>query len=313
MTRAAGLRAVAMTLALLLAAGAAPAGSILFIGNSFTYAQGSPVRYYRADTVTDINGQGVGGVPALFKSFASQAGLPYEVFLETEPDSGIDWHLEHRLPLIGARAWDSVVLQSYSTLDVHKPGDPALLIDSVKKMAAFLRARNAAVELRLVATWPRADQTYEPKGAWYGKPIEAMALDVRAGVDRAAAATPGITAVIPVGQAWVRAMHEGIADANPYVGTAAGRMDLWTYDHYHASTYGYYLQALVLFGSITGRDPRSLGDQECSGFELGLSTAQVHALQQTAYEQLALEPHPPPAAPPPTLPARDPQRCARAR
>lgn len=64
----------ALTLGLLLAAGSATAGSILFIGNSFTYAHGSAVRYYRADTVSDLNGGGQGGVPALFKSFAAQAG-----------------------------------------------------------------------------------------------------------------------------------------------------------------------------------------------------------------------------------------------
>jgi len=114
-----------------------------------------------------------------------------------------------------------------------------------------------------------------------------MAGDVRAGYDQAAAATPSIEGVVPVGEAWVRAMQTGVADANPYDGIDAGKLDLWTYDHYHASTYGYYLEALVLFGSITGRDPRSLGDNECSGFELGLSPVQVGALQQVAFDQLA--------------------------
>jgi hypothetical protein len=66
---------------LMLVAGNAFAAHVLFIGNSFTYAAGSAVHFYRADTVTDLNGQGIGGVPALFKSFATQAGLNYEVFL----------------------------------------------------------------------------------------------------------------------------------------------------------------------------------------------------------------------------------------
>src|ERR1700761_3628274 len=84
----------------------AQAGSILFIGNSFTFAMGSPVRYYRADSVTDLNGTGQGGVPALFKSFTVEAGLPYGVYLETEPGVGLDWHLEHKLELIGQKGWD---------------------------------------------------------------------------------------------------------------------------------------------------------------------------------------------------------------
>ena len=272
----------------ILCTGSAFADSIVFIGNSFTYAWGSAVRYYRADTVTDLNKQGIGGVPALFKSLATQAGLNYDVYLETQPGSGIDWHLENRRDVLGQRPWDLVVMHGYSTLDPKKPGDATVLISSVRQMAAFLRSRNAEVQLWLMATWPRADQTYDSKGAWYGKPIEAMARDVRAGYDLAAAGTPGIKGIVPVGEAWVRAMQTGLADTNPYDGIDAGKFNLWTYDNYHASTYGSYLEALVLFGSITGRDPRSLGDNECSGFELGLSPKQVGALQQVAFDQLAI-------------------------
>jgi hypothetical protein len=278
----------ALLLALLLAAGNSSAGSILFIGNSFTFAYGSPVRYYRADSVTDLNGGGQGAVPALFKSFTAQAGLSYDVYLETEPGVGIDWHLEHKLDVISQRPWDSVVMHGFSTLDPKKPGDPTVLIASVQQMASVLRAKNSKVDIRVMATWPRADQTYQPQGAWYGKPIEAMAHDVREGYNRAAAGTPGI-GVVPVGDAWVRAMHTGVADANPYDGIDAGKVNLWTYDSYHASTYGYYLEALVLFGAITGKDPRALGEFECSGFELGLSAPQVGALEQVAFDQLAAE------------------------
>ena len=54
------------------------AESVLFIGNSFTFGYGSAARYYRADTVTDLNKEGTGGVPALFKSFSDQAGVDYD-------------------------------------------------------------------------------------------------------------------------------------------------------------------------------------------------------------------------------------------
>jgi hypothetical protein len=274
--------------ALLLLADHALATDVLFIGNSFTYAQGSALRFYRSNTVTDLNGQGIGGVPALFKSFTVQAGLSYRVYLETEPGVGLDWHLEHKLGVISARAWDVVVMQGYSTLDAKKPGDATALSAAALELAGVFRGKNPAVDLRLMATWSRADQTFEPSGAWYGKPIESMAEDVRAGNNRAAQKASA-KSVLPVGEAWLRAMHEGIADANPYDGIEAGKLDLWTYDHYHASVYGYYLEALVLFGGITGRDPRALGANECSGFELGLSVAQVGALQNVAYEQLAAE------------------------
>jgi hypothetical protein len=278
---------VGLALGLLLVMGNASAGSILFIGNSFTFGWGSAVRFYRADTVTDLNNQGIGGVPALFKSFTTQAGLDYEVFLETQPASGFDWHIENKLGAIGQRPWDIVILQSQSVLDPKKPGDATVLISTTRQLAEFLRERNPAVELRLTATWARADQIYTPKGAWYGKTLEDMTRDLRAGYDQASAGTSGIKSVVPIGEAWLRAIQTGVADANPYDGIDAGKINLWSYDSHHASVYGYYLQSLVLFGSITGRDPRSLGTNECSGFELGLSPAQVDALQQVAFDQLA--------------------------
>ena len=113
-----------------------------------------------------------------------------------------------------------------------------------------------------------------------------MARDVRAAYDKAAVPSAA-KAVIPVGEAFTRAIQTGVADPNPYDGIEAGKLNLWTYDNYHASTYGYYLEALVIFGSVTGRDPRSLGQNECSAFELGLSRAEAKSLQQVAFDQLA--------------------------
>jgi hypothetical protein len=265
--------------------GLADGGSVLFIGNSFTFGSGSPVRYYRSQTVTDLNDEGIGGVPALFKSFTQQSGLDYDVALETRGGVGIDFHLENKRDLIEERSWDTVVAHGYSTLDRDKPRDPAKLIATAKELAELLRARNPNVKLYLTATWSRADQVYPQKGAWAGQPIEKMGKDVRAAYETAAAAAGA--QVVPVGDAWNRAMETGVADPNPYDGIDAGKIDLWTYDNYHASTYGYYLEALMVFGRVTGRDPRSLGQAECSGFELGLSTAEVGKLQQIAFDELA--------------------------
>ena len=286
--------------------------SVLFIGNSFTFAAGSPVHFYRSDTVTDLNNEGIGGVPALFKSFTQQAGVSYDVFLETRGGSGLDFHLQNKLPVIGRQRWDIVVVHGYSTLDSEKPRDPAKLVATSKEMADFLRKGNPKVELYLMATWSRADQTYQPKGAWAGQPIEAMARDVRAAYDKAAAGA-AVKAVIPVGEAWTRAMQAGIADPNPYDGIEAGKLDLWTYDHYHASAHGYYLEALVIFGNITGRDPRSLGDAECSAFELGFARADVKALQQVAFDQLAATGAASAAAPSSSNKPAAPGRCVRGR
>lgn len=291
---------------------AAAARSVLFIGNSFLFGSGSAVRFYRADTVTDLNNEGIGGVPALFKSFTQQAGLDFDVSLETRGGSGLDFHLAEKLPVIGSKAFDAVVMHGFSLLDSQKPRDPAKLAATSRQMADFLRGRNPAVELFLISTWARADSVYPVKGAWHGQSIEVMTKDVRAAYD-AAAKGAGIKTVVPVGESWLRAMQSGVADPNPYDGIEAGKLNLWTYDAYHASTHGYYLQALVIFGTLTGRDPRSLGDSECSAFELGMSRAETRSLQQVAFDQLGslvTPPAPPPAATQKPAPAR---RCVAGR
>lgn len=288
------------------------ATSVLFIGNSFTYGHGSAVRYYRADTVRDLNREGQGGVPALFKSFTQQVGLDYDVALETRGGTGIDWHVLNRLSVITQQSWDIVVAHGFSTLDAKKPGNPEQLVQTALQLAQALQAKNPKADLRLEATFPRADETYSPKGAWYGKTIGDMAKDVRAGYDLAAKSSPVIKGVIPVGEAWVRAMDAGVADSNSLDGTDAGKLNLWTYDNYHASVAGYYLKGLVVFGALTLQDPRSLGGNECSGFELGLSVPQVKALEQVAYEQLKLS-YPIKAAPLENLALEAPQRCLLAR
>ena len=42
----------------------------------------------------------------------------------------------------------------------------------------------------------------------------------------------------------------------------------------------------TVFGQITGRDPLSLGDREHVAMDLGLSPAQMHALEQVAHDEL---------------------------
>ncbi|MEY4940216.1 MAG: hypothetical protein RIQ93_1951 [Verrucomicrobiota bacterium] len=269
--------------------------SVVFIGNSFTYGAGSPVRFFRPGAVTDLNGEGVGGVPALFKCFVAQAGRDFEVSLETAGGKGLDYHVEKKSAVL-ARAWDYAVALSFSTLNKDQPGNPELLVRSARQLAELLRSKNPNVDIRLIATWSRADQTYPKAGHWHGKPIEQMALDVRAAYDLAVQTSPAIRGVIPVGQAWNRAMQSGIADPNPYDGIEFGKVSLWTHDHYHGSTFGYYLEALMIFGDLTGLDPRSLGKDERAAFELGMSAAQTVALQQVAHDELMVTKGRPPLA-----------------
>jgi hypothetical protein len=93
--------------------------SVLFIGNSMIYAHGSPVRFYRAGTVTDLNSEGIGGVPALFKSFTQQAGLDFDVSLETRGGAGLDFHFENKLGVIAIRPSSLPPPSRWWTSSVH--------------------------------------------------------------------------------------------------------------------------------------------------------------------------------------------------
>jgi hypothetical protein len=289
MTRAVSAFTAALVLACAAAgtvAGAAEAETILFVGNSFTYGARSPVEHYRPASVHDLNGEGIGGAPALFKRFTEEAGLDYEVSLETHPNIGLDWHWANALSKLD-RSWDHVVLQSLSTLDAARPGDPGLLVRDVGRFAKLFVARNPKVDIELDATWSRPDLTWAKPSPWRGKPIFAMADDLSCAYRTAAAATPQVEGVIETGEAFNRAIRVGVAAPDPYHGLAPGRVDLWADDHYHGSTWGYYLEALMMFGKITGRDPRSLGQNERAAADLGVSPAQAGALQRVAHDQLA--------------------------
>ena len=276
-----------MLLALALAAQPAPARpqEVLFIGNSFTFGATSAVLRYRANTVDDRNGDGIGGVPALFKLFADQLNIPVIVALETSPGKSLQWHFQNKQTQIDG-LWDQVVLQEYSTLDPEKPGDIARSIDFAGRLARLIRARSPDAKISITSNWTRPDLTVPAGQPWSGQPMTRMALDLRKKIDRVVRTHPQIGKVNPVGEAFNCAIAAEVADANPYDGIDAGKVDLWGYDHYHAGTPGYYLSALVIFAGVTGADPRRLGDRETAANDLGLDSAVATKLQTIAWQMV---------------------------
>ena len=124
---------------------------ILFIGNSFTMGANSAALRYRPDSVEDLNGEGVGGIPALFAKFAEQAGMEWSVSHETRGGTTLDFHLNERREMID-RAWDVVVMQQFSVLDPQKPGDPGGTVRDAPLLANLFTARNPDVRVYLMAT-----------------------------------------------------------------------------------------------------------------------------------------------------------------
>ncbi len=121
-------------------------------------------------------------------------------------------------------------------------------------------------------------------------PIAAMASDLHnayvgeANAFNAANPTKSHVGVALDGDAWVSAINLGFAEQNPFlVNEPAGQVDLWDSDPlmacctvpigYHPSSYGDYLDALTLFGQITGVDPTSIAAEEDASNPLYQSSA----------------------------------------
>lgn len=260
---------------------------ILFIGNSFLHGHAPPVLHYNAAHVTDLNGSGYGGVPGVFKQLADEAGLHVDVASELVSGQTLQFHLDEKRALIVSQPWDIVVLQEYSTLNPARPGDAAAFVAATRRLQTAVHRRNPAARVYLLETWARADQVYRtPGGRWSGKTLEAMQGDLRAAYALAMARATCVAGVLPVGDAALRAVQEGVADRDPYDGIDAGKNSLWAEDGYHFGAWGSYLEALVVFGRLTGRDPAKLGAGSRAGRDLGLSAVQIAAAQAVASRQL---------------------------
>ena len=179
---------------------------------------------------------------------------------------------------------------------------------------------SAATEIYLQQTWARPNLINAPGATTidpatgnatysglavpsYFSTIEAMTSDMTTGMLSVANfadddGTSGIKGIIPTGQAFLRAVQDGVATRDMYASNALsdGLIDLWFNDGTHASKYGSYLSALTLFGSITGLDPQSLGFNERAAFDLGISGADAYLLQQIAAASLGLQKVPEPAS-----------------
>jgi hypothetical protein len=123
--------------------------------------------------------------------------------------------------------------------------------------------------------------------------LETMTEELRLAYDNAAQmaaadGSGGFAGIARVGEAFLRAVTEGVATRDMWAADAAsdGLIDLWFDDGTHASTWGSYLSALTLFGTITGVNPFSLGAGEIAARELGISASDAVALQRIAARQL---------------------------
>ncbi|UOQ55466.1 DUF4886 domain-containing protein [Hymenobacter cellulosivorans] len=266
--------------------------TILFVGNSFLHGRYNPVFNYNPETITieRVGKQKTGawgGIPAIFKKFADQAGLAYEVHFQCINGESLKLHYDSARHTLQQPRWNTVVLQEHSMypLPARRSGRPDTFRDYSTRIEQAVHQANPAARLYFYQTWARADQTYLPGKAYSGLPLDSMTQDLHRGYYGAAQANGRFAGVAPAGDAWLRAMQAGVAMRNSYQ-PEAGKLNLWGEDHYHPSRWGAYLNACVLFGEITGYDPRRLGPNEQAAAALGISPADAASLQRVAAEQV---------------------------
>ena len=181
--------------------------------------------------------------------------------------------------------------------------------NTVRNTSANLNA-SAATQMFLYQTWARPNlvsgafqtvtdpvtgaitRTSTPATTFFSS-LEGMTDELRLSYEAAAAlaaadGTGGFAGIAPVGDAFMRAVAEGLATRDMWGANAAtdGLIDLWFDDGTHASKYGSYLSALTLFGKITGVNPFWLGAGEIAARDLGISRADALTLQRIAAQQL---------------------------
>lgn len=264
------------------------ATTILFVGNSFTYGGSTKVHAYNAAAVTDeAPGEpGVGGIPAIFKKFADEAGLRYEVHVETVGGKDLAFHYQKALPLVSQPKWDAVVLQGYSTepLPAARDGKPDDFVKHAGLLEKAVHAARPTAKIYLYQTWPYPYKTYPENPAKPLEPLAAMFEDLRAGYARAFAEDKHFEKIAPVGEAWMRMIRSGAATDDAKAGPKPGQIDLWDKDNKHPSIAGSYLAALVLFKEVAGADVSKLGAGEQAARDLGIPSEVAVKLQTVAAE-----------------------------
>lgn len=314
---------------------------VLFVGNSFSYTR-PPAMNYNTAAVDDMNYENFlanpegsdpalpqpwGGVPAIVKKLADQAGLELDIHHSLRGGATLRGHMLNSNPAgwdmranIAAKRWDIVVLQGNSTEAVDRAGgsyaqfktyvrllegwihDGAALeyresnlypggTTAIRRIPANPNA-NPAARVYLYQTWARPDLTYPDGTPYAGEPLETMTQDIRDAYAMAALEDQRITAIAPVGEAFMRAVQENVALRNPYVTSGNGNgngqpVNLWWHeDWFHPSGHGAYLSALVMFGTLTGIDPASFGANEAAASDLDIRPPAVQRLQRVASDQL---------------------------
>ncbi len=193
-----------------------PARRVLFIGNSFTFFNTLP------EMVAGI-ARSLPRGPAIEPTMFATGGMTLQWY----------WAAGKAAAAIDSQKWDDVVLQEQSVLGAgSEVGDgglspPGIFHESVRKFVPRIRDNGARPLLLL--TWARRARPDDQR----------LLNDAYLSIGRELSVE-----VSPAGMAWAEA-HRRWPD-----------LDLHVADGSHPNPTGTYLTALVLYSTLTGRDPR---------------------------------------------------------
>ncbi len=197
----------------------APATRVLFIGNSYTYAN---------------------GLPEMFATLAQAGKHPVAVDMAAEGGWTLAQHLgaTETQGKLNGRQWDFVVLQEQSVVPAMPDARTAGMYPAVRDFTQRIRALHA--EPVLFLTWGRRDGLPDAGFADFA----AMQEQITAGY--MAIADELDDRVAPVGVAW----QAGVARDTS--------LALWDTDGSHPSASGTYLAACVLYATLFRASPVGL-------------------------------------------------------
>jgi hypothetical protein len=218
---------------------------VLFIGNSYTRFN---------------------NLPRLVASLSESVAQGPIVRAKRETHGGFNlrrhWRRRRVRDRIARGGFDAIVIQGHSLSPIRDPGEMA---EYARRFSQ--RARAVGARLILFETWARAPRSRVYRRYELAGPAEMLArvdsVYAQLGHDLGAS-------VSPVGRAFARAADE------------ASGVRLRRRDRTHPTLAGSYLAACVLYGTLTGNDPR-----EASYVPWPLSQASASTLRAIAAETLA--------------------------
>jgi hypothetical protein len=311
---------------------------ILFVGDSYTHGRYLPVRTYNNTPETGGIGSTAasthvvdenfdtnvtarmenqpgetgpwGGIPGVFAQLASEAGLPWNVHIEAISATSLIDNYNAAASIIDQQLWNSVVLQEASfqpipvALSKNGHSNPSVFCNAVGTIEQAIHGAAPAANVYLYETWAPADYSYEDStttsfsDAAYMASLSQLTSAYRDVYLSAANHDGHIAGVAPVGDAWALAWMQGVANPDPYGGSAPGVSLTFNYQpgsepstvdvptdagFHHPSIFGAYLSGLVLFQKITGKNPRAFGADEQAAAALGIPSSVAVQLQQVAW------------------------------